>query len=161
MNENKQRPMTDEEKEQFLSKVKIECEDYVGTDEPIVIFEKSLNTYQSDMQDQVERLQNLVSVQERLRADAQELYASEELSCTGLDLQTIKNEIATKDKVINGARASIAVMKERIKIGNQIKNKLIKNYKLICDLDFYFNGALNLSETPQRVQRVVEDNVEK
>ena len=52
-------------------------------------------------------------------------------------------------------------MKERIKVGNNIRNKLIKNYKLVCDLDFYFNGALNLSETPKRVQEVIENNVEK
>ena len=161
MEENKQRFMTNEEKEKFLNRVKIETSDCIGTDEPSAIFEKSLNTYQEEMREQVQRLQNLVEVQKCLKKDAETLLAQEELHCTGLDLETIKNEIATKDKVINGARASIAVMQERIKVGKVIKTRLIKNYKLICDIDFYFNGALNLSETPKRVQQVVENNVKE
>lgn len=160
-NETKQRLMTDEEKEKFLSRVKIETQDVAESAAPIDIFEKSLSIYQSDMEDQIERLKNLVAVQKRLKKDTETLYAEEELCPTGLDLETIKNEIATKDKVINGAMASIAVMQERVKVGNIIKAKLLKNYKLVCDLDFYFNGALNLSETPKRVQEVIDKNVKE
>lgn len=158
---SKERLMTPQEKEKFLSRVKIEQENFVGSNEPEVIFENSLSKYQEDMEAQVDNLHKLIKVQTKLRADVEKLYEKEQSNSTGLDLETLKAEIATKDKVINGARASAAVMEERIKLGKTLIPELVNKYSFVCDLDFYFNGALNLSETPNRVQQIVENNVKE
>lgn len=159
--ENKERFMTTEEKEKFLQRVKIETEDFVGTGDPKAIFEKSLHQYQKDMCEQIKKLNSLIKVQQRVKKDVETLYAEEELCSTDLDLDTIKAEISTKDEVINGARASAAVMKEKVRIGEKLIPKLVKNYDLLCEIDFYFGGVLNLSETPKYINQVVENNVEK
>ena len=157
MDAKKQRLMTNKEKEQFLNKVKIVTEDIATSSDPKDTFKASLNTYQDSMKEQISNLKKLLKVQIEMRNYANSLLDKE----IGLDEETVKTEIKTRDEVIAGVRSSIAVMEERVRIGESLADKLIDSYDILVDLDFYWNGVLNMTGTPERAKQVVENYVEE
>lgn len=144
---SKEHLMTHAEKEKFLKRVKIETEEISGTSDPKTEFLTKIDAYQESMIKQVAELEKLIKVQEYLLQNTEKLYNA---VANDLPKDVLKSEISTKQEIILQARSSMILMRERIELGKKLKDELNANYNFLNDVDFYFNGALNMPELETR-----------
>lgn len=147
--------MTDAEKERFLNRVKIETEDIGKNKNPKEAFIATLDTYQQNMKTQISDLEKLVEVQTYLLNTIQKLYDS---ASNNLPKDILKTEIATKQQIIMQAKSSIALMRARVDLGESLQTVLINNYTMLNDIDFYFNGVLNMPELESRKAAILSED---
>ena len=160
MEEKKTREMTVEEKEKFLSRVRIETEDIPESQSREDVFKASIQSYNDSMQEQIIRLKSAISLNEYMRQTVLKLLETSNDLPDSINEEVLKTEISTRDSILAKMIESKLLMEKRLQLSDKVCQFCIAHYDELIDLDIYFGGVIGLPETRQLTENILE-NVDK
>lgn len=161
MEKNSTRFMTQEEKEKFVDKIRIETEDCPKSLDGRQVLIETLASYNANMIEQIERINSAIPLHEQLKQIVTKQLENGTGRSKKVTDETLKTEINTRTEIINQMTKSKLLMQARLALSDKILKFCIENYEDIVDLDLYFGGGIGFNETQQKMEDIVNNNVVK
>ena len=134
--------------DEFINNVKVEVDapevDENGDVSYLSELKYNVNSYQEQMQEQVESISTAIEAQEIIIS-----LIEKELEVTeaGKIAEALKDDVKTRKNIVNDAHKAIAAYSEKLKLYDDIMAFIDTDYDKLVLIDKYFNAPLQLQET--------------
>ena len=134
--------------DEFISNVKVEIDapevDENGDVSYLSELKYNVNSYQEQMQEQVDSISTAIEAQEIIIS-----LIEKELEVTeaGKIAEALKDDVKTRKNIVNDAHKAIAAYSEKLKLYDDIMTFIDTDYDKLVLIDKYFNAPLQLQET--------------
>ena len=134
--------------DEFINNVKVEIDapevDENGDVSYLSELKYNVNSYQEQMQEQVESISTAIEAQEIIIS-----LIEKELEVTeaGKIAEALKDDVKTRKNIVNDAHKAIATDSEKLKQYDDIMAFIDTDYDKLVLIDKYFNAPLQLQET--------------
>ena len=134
--------------DEFINNVKVEVDapevDENGDVSYLSELKYNVNNYQEQMQEQVESISTAIEAQEIIIS----LIEKElEVTESGKIAEALKDDVKTRQNIVNDAHKAIAAYSEKLKLYDDIMAFIDTDYDKLVLIDKYFNAPLQLQET--------------
>lgn len=134
--------------DEFINNVKVEVDapevDENGNVSYLSELKHNVKNYQEQMQEQVESISTAIEAQEIIIS-----LIEKELEVTeaGKIAEALKDDVKTRQNIVNDAHKAIAAYSEKLKLYDDIMAFIDTDYDKLVLIDKYFNAPLQLQET--------------
>lgn len=134
--------------DEFINNVKVEVDapevDENGNVSYLSELKQNVKNYQEQMQEQVESISTAIEAQEIIIS-----LIEKELEVTeaGKIAEALKDDVKTRQNIVNDAHKAIAAYSEKLKLYDDIMAFIDTDYDKLVLIDKYFNAPLQLQET--------------
>lgn len=134
--------------DEFINNVKVEVDapevDENGDVSYLSELKHNVKNYQEQMQEQVESISTAIEAQEIIIS-----LIEKELEVTeaGKIAEALKDDVKTRQNIVNDAHKAIAAYSEKLKLYDDIMAFIDTDYDKLVLIDKYFNAPLQLQET--------------
>lgn len=134
--------------DEFINNVKVEVDapevDENGDVSYLSELKHNVKNYQEQMQEQVDSISTAIEAQEIIIS-----LIEKELEVTeaGKIAEALKDDVKTRQNIVNDAHKAIAAYSEKLKLYDDIMAFIDTDYDKLVLIDKYFNAPLQLQET--------------